>query len=524
MKDIYSQASHVLVWLGVGDPHSDYLFDKACNEGFIQDVESSLTTRCPPNREELRVTAVVARNLVRRPWWTRVWVVQELVLARQDPVVLCGSKMCSWSTVERLVLAVQTWLRDTPGELLPSYDIMLTLNPQLEVGATVSMFARLRRDYQAGRSLGANIPFELSAQCNVTDTKDYVYGCLGFLSQAASSDLVVDYNKSADEIYHQATAAAIRNSPVEFLGHSIINLRFWPRCGHVPSWVPDLSQQRSTSSKPVTGWTAQAYHELGSLTFGRPSVRISHGARILNLAGIRVDVVTELCPLTKLEELTHLDDAVMNILDAGSRDQLDLPNDVNHMIEPDSERLNIHIRGIQDAILMFQKALSKRIAFDPERHAIMGVQSLEDLFRLFVPRGQYFGRDVTPELRSLLWRVLSQRVTEKDIRKTWTDPAGQRRWRELRESVNGALDARAGQMAFATRIGYMGVSVPVIELGDVVALIYGTTGPFILRPVNDGTYHMVGFAYVHGFMDPDILSKKENEGCFEGLETLFDIS
>lgn len=526
MKDIYSQASHVLIWLGLGDPHSDYLFDKACSEGFVQNVESALSTGNLPNREQLRVTAVVARNIVRRPWWTRVWVVQELVLARQDPTVLCGSKVCPWSTVARLVLSVQKWLRDTPGELLPSYDIMPTLHPQLNVGATVSMFARLRRDYQAGGSLGANIPFDLSAQCNVTDTKDYVYGCLGFLSQEASSGLEVNYHKSPDEIYHQATAAAFRNNPVEFLGSSIINLRFWPRCVHAPSWVPDLSQQRSTSSKPITGWTAHSYHELGlrSRTFGRPSVELFHDARILSLTGIRLDVVAELCSLTNPDELAHLDETVIEHLDSGASDPLDLPNDVNHIMEPDSERLSIHIRGMQDAITMFQKTLSKKAAVDGSLHATVEIHSMEGLFWLFVPRGQFFGQEITPHVRSLLWGLLSQRVTEESIRKTWTNPADLRHWRDLRESLNGALDARAGQMAFATKAGHMGVSVPVIEVGDIVALIYGMTGPFILRPVNDGTYQMVGFAYVHGFMDPDILSQWKDKGLFAGLETMFNIS
>lgn len=65
---------------------------------------------------------------------------------------------------------------------------------------------------------------------------------------------------------------------------------------------------------------------------------------------------------------------------------------------------------------------------------------------------------------------------------------------------------------------------PVIEFGDIVALIYGITRPFILRPVNDGTYHMVGFACVHGFMDPDVLSFRKENGLFEGLETIYNIS
>ncbi|KAI7781944.1 hypothetical protein LA080_014009 [Diaporthe eres] len=222
------------------------------------------------------------------------------------------------------------WLRDTPGELLPSYEVIPTLNPQLNVGATVSMFARLRREYQAGGSLGANIPFDLSAQCNATDTKDCVYGCLGFLSQQASSGFEVDYRKSAHEIYHEATTAAFRHNPVEFLGPSIINLRFWP-----------------------------SY------------------------------------------ESARLDEAVINSLDSGASDPLDLPNDVNHILEPDSERLSIHIRGIQDAMTMFQKTLSQKTALDGPAHAVVEIKSMEDFFWLFVPRGQFFGQEIIPELRDV---------------------------------------------------------------------------------------------------------------------------
>lgn len=353
-----------------------------------------------------------------------------------------------------------------------------------------------------------------------------MYGCLGFLSQEASSGLEVNYQKSPDKIYHQATAAAFRNNPIEFLGSSIINLRFWPRCGHAPSWVPDLSQQRSTSSKPITGWTAHSYHELGlrSRTFSRPSVELRHDARILSLTGIRLDVVAELCSLINPDELAHLEETVIEHLDSGASDPLDLPNDVNHIMEPGSGRLNIHIRGIQDAITMFEKTLSKKTAVDGPVRAVAEIHSMEDLFWLFVPRGHFFGQDITSNTRSLLWGLLSQSVTEEGIRKTWTNPTDLRHWRDLRESVNGALDARAGQMAFATTAGHMGVSIPVIEVGDIVALIYGMTGPFILRPVNNGTYHMVGFAYVHGFMDPHVLSNLKENGLFEGLETVFNIS
>ncbi|KAK7740890.1 hypothetical protein SLS62_010948 [Diatrype stigma] len=34
----------------------------------------------------------------RRPWFSRVWIIQELAMAQKDPLVVCGEKSTSWST------------------------------------------------------------------------------------------------------------------------------------------------------------------------------------------------------------------------------------------------------------------------------------------------------------------------------------------------------------------------------------------------------------------------------------------
>jgi hypothetical protein len=85
MKDIYATAEQVVIWLGkekeddstgrafrmipiltnfTYDELKQYVLDSIISEAFRDDVFS-------------------LRNLVRRPWWKRIWVIQESVVARK---------------------------------------------------------------------------------------------------------------------------------------------------------------------------------------------------------------------------------------------------------------------------------------------------------------------------------------------------------------------------------------------------------------------------------------------------------
>jgi hypothetical protein len=61
-----------------------------------------------------------------------------------------------------------------------------------------------------------------------------------------------------------------------------------------------------------------------------------------------------------------------------------------------------------------------------------------------------------------------------------------------------------GRKVLTTETGFVGIGVPQIEVGDVIAFIYGTTAPLVLRRCGD-SYRIVGCAYVSGLMDPDLL-------------------
>lgn len=125
MSAIYATAERVLVWLGPAAGRSDYLMDKLealgeegarrgiglLSEDDISEVRTSVAN-VVAGQERLSsddsIEAWIARfslndtqesklplqpllELMGRPWWQRVWVVQELTVARRA-VFACGAK------------------------------------------------------------------------------------------------------------------------------------------------------------------------------------------------------------------------------------------------------------------------------------------------------------------------------------------------------------------------------------------------------------------------------------------------
>ncbi|KAL1864895.1 hypothetical protein Daus18300_007462 [Diaporthe australafricana] len=79
MQHIYSKASRVVVWLGEEEPWG------------LKNLVKGTNGASGVHYGAVRVVS----NLLGRPWWTRVWVTQELVLARAV-MVCCGSQTLGW--------------------------------------------------------------------------------------------------------------------------------------------------------------------------------------------------------------------------------------------------------------------------------------------------------------------------------------------------------------------------------------------------------------------------------------------
>jgi len=63
-----------------------------------------------------------------------------------------------------------------------------------------------------------------------------------------------------------------------------------------------------------------------------------------------------------------------------------------------------------------------------------------------------------------------------------------------------------GRKVLTSKAGFVGIGVSEIEVGDIIAFVFGSTAQSILRRSAD-SYRIVGSAYVSGLMDPDLLDR-----------------
>lgn len=102
MGDIYKNAEHVLVWLGPQGGESDLglniirdlgnaYHDYKCSEKAFQSIEEKYVST-----QDQAWTSL--SQLLRRPWWSRLWTVQEVVLGSQVSLI-CGTQSISWNSM-----------------------------------------------------------------------------------------------------------------------------------------------------------------------------------------------------------------------------------------------------------------------------------------------------------------------------------------------------------------------------------------------------------------------------------------
>jgi hypothetical protein len=79
----------------------------------------------------------------------------------------------------------------------------------------------------------------------------------------------------------------------------------------------------------------------------------------------------------------------------------------------------------------------------------------------------------------------------------------------------GMANALTFRVAFHTTTGFIGIGPRCTEPGDVVAILYGSRLPIVLRPVPElskGSYRLLGVSYVYGIMDGEAVRRHKEMG------------
>ncbi|KAI4861926.1 heterokaryon incompatibility protein-domain-containing protein [Hypoxylon rubiginosum] len=244
MRDIYTFANTVEVWLGLAeddDCAAMALVDKlgatvsdpeeSLASGFYKEYEQAfLDIFEGAEPEEVRALS----QLFKRPWWTRVWVVQELTLANQQAaIVRCGEAAAPWLSFLVTAYAIES-----------SWFIVDAIVTGVAPDDKVDAFNNGIRMAQCRRVAPTHPPFALlellhqHRDCESTDPKDKVYGLLGVSGDVENIGITPNYDQSPEDIFTDLFEKHVLATKSLDM---ICAVRFPRRLEGLPSWVPDWS-------------------------------------------------------------------------------------------------------------------------------------------------------------------------------------------------------------------------------------------------------------------------------------------
>jgi hypothetical protein len=198
MGTIYASASQVIIYLGPGTPATDRMLN------YLNKEES--------DSDKHIVIHSVVREFLDHRWFDRVWILQEIALARLA-IMIVGKKTTHWT-----LQAINKVLRLCGGQPPPSALRWIPASqPERDV---LSVLQRSRN-------------------CSSTDPRDKVYAVLGLARADFRERFPIDYSLTADDVYMELATHMIdfdQNLHVlKFASGQITSSR---RVRDLPSWVP----------------------------------------------------------------------------------------------------------------------------------------------------------------------------------------------------------------------------------------------------------------------------------------------
>ncbi|CAJ2508758.1 Uu.00g137840.m01.CDS01 [Anthostomella pinea] len=304
MKAIYQTSERTIIWLGAKIPGIGAvgtLLEKLSHL-YNRDLERS------GNRKRRRYTIDeykaaglpyhedpswdVLGDILSRPWFTRSWVIQEAVLSKVTPQMLCGTHELSWESI----LSSATWLASMCYKLTP-----LNLRP-ITVAAlrSLKLFSELNQ-------LG--VPWDLTTLLNKTrrfeasEPRDRVYSLIGLTEEAGETSVLptalrANYDKPVRDVFRNITRYIIMSSR----NLSILTLiRYHPDWDTYPSWVVDFAGDVLWERISYFAWSPHAkgwrsVKEISNNAAGGLPVDVQHSSDdILAVKGFRVDAINAVC-------------------------------------------------------------------------------------------------------------------------------------------------------------------------------------------------------------------------------------
>ena len=496
MGEIYARATSVISWLGAAEDDSDFAIEWILKFGswslelgigttpemrlrhlltqleehgegiyggelemFLADLRLQFSTTNPA----LLKLCNSLSKLVTRPYWSRIWVIQEMARGR------CMLFMCGNFTVtedvfhhaQRLLRNFRQYVVFKSGSTTPQISeeqAIFSINPREAIN--ILKTRRTEASYPLIHLLRTHRRFA------ATDPRDKIFALLALSSDAEAFSLRADYRQTCNDTYINLAARLIEEDYTEVLSLSDPAMN---RDG-LPSWVPDWSlpsrslplQQRGfdRSARPFVSCLQPNFSAGGSkLTTHKASRGDANKSMVLLLSGRF---------LGKIEE-------VGMIWEVGGIG-----------------------RWLRDLKTFSNLVYSDRDKFEERRSAT---------YRTAVADQEVRRGIIKPRLSQMVIDKVQQSMARKNMEQLVVQDLVRDGLGEYCEQLQAVAHARRPLLISG---GYFGIGSCDVKHGDYVYIIHGAGTPYILRPSPETKeLRLIGEAYIHGIMDGEVMNEVE---------------
>ncbi|KAK3615844.1 hypothetical protein LTR22_027277 [Elasticomyces elasticus] len=286
MRDYYTMAWSVIGFLGPAQDECHKalglvrsLADIAGSEDTCEDLRTTIVrTKKHPH---VPGSWLALNRLALRPYWIRLWIMQELALGGPRAILYCGSEAILWHTFCRAlgVLSGFLWIARVEAT---KYDCRLLSDEARPRGAQyvldhifkdIWMLSHIEENQLQPPKLSRLMEMATSTFCS--DPRDKVYGMLGVMDREVAKAIEPDYTRSAAEAcIRVAEACIVAHKSVEILRDA----NLWGPSG-APTWVPDFTWtgRRRDSRPDDTGQPDDATHRSNKAWLERRSYHADRG-------------------------------------------------------------------------------------------------------------------------------------------------------------------------------------------------------------------------------------------------------
>ncbi|KAI0199748.1 hypothetical protein F4808DRAFT_198479 [Astrocystis sublimbata] len=502
MTNIYRDALRVRVWLGdaiglerplfkVLDDLSEIFSDlkeELENAKSILDCQRCCVDHSKWNSVEWHILA----QFLDRAWFERVWVVQEVAMAR-EVVFQTGPFMLPWNALSYRIAT------------LSRYHLTEQIAHPSAFRNLVTIIDVRRRLQTGGKISEASIPSILSEIRNFKShyPSDKIYGVLSILDPGFPID--VDYAQPAETLF--------TNIAIHYLQSDNLDLLYY--CGEphhptkldldLPSWVPDWTRPKWTSPFFERGLK---YNAAGST---KVQVSIDTASKTHHVKGRLLDAVSIVNNAAEIPIVQY--DPHDQVGFDRTRAKAKLKNSLRKLRKADENMVFLVWPSSDDFSWdkyenMWRAYICNRLPDNEVPSAYYGFGWEHHIEWKFENAANEEDTDDTGPWHKFIMKssLGPERVIQRISSRRWLSPYS------VYANVAKAHKSWCyNRRFFISEEGRYGWGVDGALPGDKVAIINGCDFPFLLREAHDGTYKIIGDCYIHGLMEGEALGDQYDE-------------